>query len=204
MARSRRTVKIPVKFGDMICGLNKKKNDQQNTRNLEETDQSKSLIDEEEISDKGYEESPTLNEVFPNAKGHNPKLKGISERLDSDNDVNNSELNLNMIPTVMNEGRDVVFFEDELVMEGSKKWELTLYGYFVGYKMAYFRDEIGLNHMLESVPWMVRSKPLLVQRWEHSLIIDKKEPNVLLVWIKLMNLPLEAWTMKVGWDMQEF
>ncbi|GKD71191.1 RNA-directed DNA polymerase, eukaryota, reverse transcriptase zinc-binding domain protein, partial [Tanacetum coccineum] len=188
MERSRRTVKILIKFGDMICGLNKKKNDQQNTRNLEESVRCDIEVD--------YGETRGTMDGNVKVMSHNPKLKGISKRLDSDNDVNNSELNvnnvhkpLNMIPTGMNDGRDVVFFKDELVMEESKKWELTLCGYFV-------RDEIRLNRMLESGPWMIRSKPLLVQRWEHSLIIDKKEPNVLPIWIKLLNLPLEAWTMK--------
>nr|GEV15129.1 hypothetical protein [Tanacetum cinerariifolium] len=54
--------------------------------------------------------------------------------------VNNSNLNnkLSLIPTGVNDnGIEVVIFYEEIVNEGSKKWKLTVCGYFVGYKMSY-------------------------------------------------------------------
>ncbi|GKC03922.1 RNA-directed DNA polymerase, eukaryota, reverse transcriptase zinc-binding domain protein, partial [Tanacetum coccineum] len=54
--------------------------------------------------------------------------------------VNNGSLDnkLNLIPTEVNDdGTEVVIFVEEIVKEGSKKWELTVCGYFVGYKMSY-------------------------------------------------------------------
>ena len=76
---------------------------------------------------------------------------------------------------------------EELVMEGSKKWLLTLCGYLVGFKMSYqeikynlrrmwgryglkdiivqngmyvfkFKDEEGMNFVLENRPWMVNTE----------------------------------------------
>ncbi|GJX49554.1 ATPase, F1/V1/A1 complex, alpha/beta subunit [Tanacetum coccineum] len=50
--------------------------------------------------------------------------------------------------------------------------------------MSYYelREIDGLNHVLENGPWMV--------------IIDRREPEVLPCWIKLCNVPMEAWTVK--------
>nr|GEV31126.1 hypothetical protein [Tanacetum cinerariifolium] len=75
--------------------------------------------------------------------------------------VNNSNLNnkLSLIPTEVNDnGIEVVIFDEEIVNEGSKKWELT--------------------------------------KWDSSVSLDKAEPSALPLWVKLKNLPLEAWSSK--------
>ncbi|GKD27441.1 RNA-directed DNA polymerase, eukaryota, reverse transcriptase zinc-binding domain protein, partial [Tanacetum coccineum] len=103
------------------------------------------------------------------------------------------------IPTEIDEnGVEVVVFDDVMVAEGCKRWDLTLCGFFVGYRMSVnelrynlrrmwskfgfkdivdfnngvffmkFHHEDGLNQVVNSGPWMV----------------------------KLCNFPLEAWTVK--------
>ncbi|PWA48042.1 DUF4283 domain-containing protein [Artemisia annua] len=71
---------------------------------------------------------------------------------------------LNLIPVEIEDGREVVVFDEELVEEGSRKWRLTLCGHFVGCKMSYYEL--------------------------------KRDPEVLPCWIKLHNVPVEAWTVK--------
>ena len=124
----------------------------------------------------------------------------------------------------LDNGREVIF-EEESVIEGSMKWMLTLCGRFVGFRMSYqeikynlsrmwgkyslkdiimqngiymfkFKDEIGMNFVLDNGPWMVNSKPLFVQKWDPSIIIDRTDPKMLSMWIKLCNMPLEAWSVK--------
>ncbi|GJX79146.1 RNA-directed DNA polymerase, eukaryota, reverse transcriptase zinc-binding domain protein [Tanacetum coccineum] len=107
--------------------------------------------------------------------------------------VNNSNLSnkLNLIPTEINDdGIEVVIFDEDIVSEGSKKWELTVCGYFVGYKMSYqemryniFRmwGKFGLKSVIPNDP---------------SVSLDKAEPSKLPLWIKQKNLPLEAWSSK--------
>lgn len=52
---------------------------------------------------------------------------------------------LSHIPTsIIEDGIEVVIFDEDIVTEGSKKWELTACGYFVGYKM--YAQEI--NYLL--------------------------------------------------------
>ena len=53
-----------------------------------------------------------------------------------------------------------------------------------------------MNKVLENGIWMVNNTPLLVQKWDPSVSTEKSEPSVLPVWVKLMNMPLEAWTVK--------
>ncbi|GJT89551.1 RNA-directed DNA polymerase, eukaryota, reverse transcriptase zinc-binding domain protein [Tanacetum coccineum] len=105
--------------------------------------------------------------------------------------VNNSSLDnkLNLIPTEVNDdGIEVVIFDEDIVNEGSKKWELIVCGYFVGYKMPYqemrynitrmwgkfrfksvipngngvflfkFKNNEGLQSVIEMGPWMVNGK----------------------------------------------
>ncbi|GKB87701.1 RNA-directed DNA polymerase, eukaryota, reverse transcriptase zinc-binding domain protein [Tanacetum coccineum] len=59
-----------------------------------------------------------------------------------------------------------------------------------------FRESEGLNYVLENGPWMVNNKPFMVQRRDPSIIMDKKDHMTLPCWIKLYNVPLEAWTVK--------
>ncbi|GKC14370.1 RNA-directed DNA polymerase, eukaryota, reverse transcriptase zinc-binding domain protein [Tanacetum coccineum] len=78
-----------------------------------------------------------------------------------------------IVPTVLTElGDEVVVFDEELMELGSKKWELTL------------------------IPWMVNSKLLMVQKWDPSIGMTKTEPTKIPVWVKLTDVPMEAWTTK--------
>ena len=91
---------------------------------------------------------------------------------------------LKWVPCAMNKGRIVVDM-DPVIEEGSKKWGLTVVGYFVGMKMSYrdivrhlkrmwrqyqleeiivnesglyffkFRTEEGLQALVENGPWLV-------------------------------------------------
>ncbi|GJY68312.1 zinc knuckle CX2CX4HX4C containing protein [Tanacetum coccineum] len=130
---------------------------------------------------------------------------------------------LSKIPVRVNkEGNNVVDM-DPLLEEGGKKWDLTLVGYFVGLKMSYaeisghlrrmwrtrdlaeiitnecglyflkFRSVEGMNYVLENGPWLVEGKPLFVQKWEAGLCMEKPEPTRVPLWVKIMNVPLEAW-----------
>ncbi|GKE38383.1 RNA-directed DNA polymerase, eukaryota, reverse transcriptase zinc-binding domain protein [Tanacetum coccineum] len=82
--------------------------------------------------------------------------------------------------------RKVVIFDEELVKDGSEKWKYTVCGYFVGYRM-------GIN---ELSPWLVNGKPLLVQKWDQETTIVREAPCKIPIWIRLVNIPLEAWNVR--------
>ncbi|GJZ80588.1 zinc knuckle CX2CX4HX4C containing protein [Tanacetum coccineum] len=113
--------------------------------------------------------------------------------------------NLECIPTKIDEnGIEVVVFDDIMVDEGSKRWDLTLWGY--GFKdivdcnngvfFMKFHHEEGLNQVVNNSPWMVNRKPLVVQKWSVELNLDKTKLDKIPLWVKLCNVPLEAWTVK--------
>ncbi|GJW79881.1 RNA-directed DNA polymerase, eukaryota, reverse transcriptase zinc-binding domain protein [Tanacetum coccineum] len=154
------------------------------------------------------------------------QMKGIKKTFASVvmPDGNGFDNKLELIPTMSEDGRDVVF-DEEMIMEESRKWKMTLCGHFIGFKMSYnelhynirkmwgkyglidtvaqnglyyfkFNNEYGMNQVLESGPWMVSNRPLFVQKWDPSVNIDLSEPVKLPLWIKLHNVPIEAWTVK--------
>ncbi|GJW59910.1 gag-pol polyprotein [Tanacetum coccineum] len=157
---------------------------------------------------------PTLNEI--NNKGSGGNENGI--RMDS-----SGSNKLFRIPMRMNEKGENVADMDPMIEEGSKRWDMTLVGYFVSLKMSnyeisghlrrmwrshqlaeiitndsgfyflkFISDE-GLNFVLENGPWLVDGKPFFVQKWEAGLCMDKPEPTRVPLWVKIMNVPLEAW-----------
>nr|GEZ04721.1 zinc knuckle CX2CX4HX4C [Tanacetum cinerariifolium] len=129
---------------------------------------------------------------------------------------------LNHIPTVIDDGHEYVIFDKELVNEGSRKRDLSACGYFVGYRMSIqelryhlyrmwgkFRLKHILNNgnevfvfkfdnlqrlsVIDSEPWIVNNKPMVVQKWDSNVNLDRTEHKTLPLWVKLMNLPLKAW-----------
>ncbi|GKA84010.1 RNA-directed DNA polymerase, eukaryota, reverse transcriptase zinc-binding domain protein [Tanacetum coccineum] len=61
-----------------------------------------------------------------------------------------------------------------------------------------FATDDVMKTVLENGPWMVRSKPLLVQKWEPDVRLDKIEPVKLPLWVKMFNVPLEAWSVALA------
>ena len=50
--------------------------------------------------------------------------------------------------------------------------------------------------MIENGVWIVNNKAMVVQKWDASVDLNKVEPDTLPLWVKFVNLPLEAWTTK--------
>ncbi|GKC73703.1 zinc knuckle CX2CX4HX4C containing protein [Tanacetum coccineum] len=55
-----------------------------------------------------------------------------------------------------------------------------------------FHNDEGLEVVVNNRPWVVNNKPLLVQKWDISMCLDKSELVTIPIWIKMYNDPLEA------------
>ncbi|GJY05164.1 RNA-directed DNA polymerase, eukaryota, reverse transcriptase zinc-binding domain protein [Tanacetum coccineum] len=223
---SRRKKRVPSKFADTICDLNKNKNDDGSGENTDASDVDSAKTDDGscktpnvsvenaapeyviDVSDKVVPNKLTYADVLDNKEGQIDK-------------------NLCYVPTsTCTDGSDVVIFEEDLVQLGSEKWNLTICGYFVGMKMSYyelkynlvrmwskyglaeifntsndvfcfkFRQEQGMKFVLENSPWMVGGRPLIVQQWSPDVNLEKAKPDKIPLWIKMYDVPLEAWTSK--------
>ncbi|GKC55503.1 homeodomain-like protein [Tanacetum coccineum] len=135
---------------------------------------------------------------------------------------NDEGIKRNNVSQISETGIEVIFYE-QIMQKGNEKWGLTICGQFVGYDMHIselrynirrmwrkfgiaeidkwkngcymfkFRDEISMNAVLEKGPWMVRNKPLFLQKWSSKIRMTKVEPKKLPVWVKIVNVPLEAY-----------
>ncbi|GJX36852.1 RNA-directed DNA polymerase, eukaryota, reverse transcriptase zinc-binding domain protein [Tanacetum coccineum] len=51
----------------------------------------------------------------------------------------------------------------------------------------------GMNNVVEMSPWMVNGKPLMVQKWNPDIGMEKTEHDKISLWVKFTNVPMEAW-----------
>ncbi|GKA88533.1 RNA-directed DNA polymerase, eukaryota, reverse transcriptase zinc-binding domain protein [Tanacetum coccineum] len=164
----------------------------ENRRNEENKD--KNDMVNEELMNQEHVDNCIVSDEPAMSTGSSEKVKSSYSRI-----LNNCLDNkLTLIPTkVGDDGVEVVIFDDEIVKEGSKKWELTVCGYFVGYKMSYQElsynlykmwGKFGLKHVMPNGNGVSYSS-LKIRKVIQSVI----ENGPWMVNRKPMNLPLEAW-----------
>ncbi|KAJ0887512.1 hypothetical protein HanRHA438_Chr09g0391641 [Helianthus annuus] len=121
------------------------------------------------------------------------------------------------------DGCDVVLSRDS-VRVVHDKLPNTLYGYFLGDRVAYpvvdyyvrnnwkrfglqksmmnangffffkFADQAGMQKVLTKGPWIIRSQPLFLEVWSPSIKLEKREVKKVQVWVKFHEVPLAAYT----------
>ncbi|GKE27079.1 RNA-directed DNA polymerase, eukaryota, reverse transcriptase zinc-binding domain protein [Tanacetum coccineum] len=96
-------------------------------------------------------------------------------------------------------GNEVVVFDEEHVEIGSKKWELTLCGYLVGHTMSL----PALSYHLRRMWSRFRFREIIdngngkwLFKFSNKQGMNKVEPTKIPVWVKLFEVPMEAWTVE--------
>ncbi|GJZ25311.1 zinc knuckle CX2CX4HX4C containing protein [Tanacetum coccineum] len=109
------------------------------------------------------------------------------------------------------------------IEEVSSRFENTLYGYFVGKRLAYqvvenyvnnvwskyglkriqlhgefflfqFETKEGMNRVLDYGSWLIRRVPLILNIWSPNCDLHKAEIKKVPVWVKLHNVPIVAYS----------
>nr|GEX86878.1 zinc finger, CCHC-type [Tanacetum cinerariifolium] len=101
------------------------------------------VISESDVSDVNVKDGKSSDQQMH--KKLNEKVNLAKSYASTVND-NIADNKLKMIPTVVNEGREVVIFDDEIILVGIK-WRNTLCGHFVGYRMSYTEIKYNLGRM---------------------------------------------------------
>nr|GEV08283.1 hypothetical protein [Tanacetum cinerariifolium] len=112
---------------------------------------------------------------------------------------NNAELNRNLDfePTLTEGGNEFVIFNEDLVNNGTIKWKFTICGHFVGMRMSYNEFKYNLVRSMDFVRCLAMiMRYLIVQKWSSNVSLDKPEPDKIPLWVKMHNVPLEAWNKK--------
>ncbi|XP_022019061.1 uncharacterized protein LOC110919092 [Helianthus annuus] len=129
----------------------------------------------------------------------------------------------NLASPEAHEGCDVVL-PKESVRAVKDKLINTLYGYFLGDRVAYpvveyfvrnnwkkfgiqktmmnangffffkFADESGMMNAMKEGPWIIRSQPLFLNIWSPSSKLEKKEVKMVQIWVKIHDVPIAAYT----------
>ncbi|GJR17132.1 RNA-directed DNA polymerase, eukaryota, reverse transcriptase zinc-binding domain protein [Tanacetum coccineum] len=169
--------------------------------------------------------TPDCNAVDQENSNNGIRKKSYANKLSSGINDKDNELFL-IPTSMKENGEKVVVFDKEIIKKGSEKWKFTVCGYFVGYKvgvnelkyntrrmwgrfglkdsvvdaegMCYFKfkHEEGMNYVIDQSLWLVNGKPLLVQKWDPETVITKESPCKIPIWIRLLNVPLEAWSVR--------
>ncbi|PWA74964.1 hypothetical protein CTI12_AA247570 [Artemisia annua] len=163
----------------------------------------------------GNVSATTVNEIRVNGSGEIDELE----------DKSKGKSNTGKDSTIVNEVNDSDLLKAS-TRTGSVKWQNTICGYFVGQNMMVgelryhirrmwsrfglreiiannsgvnlfkFKDEESMQYVLDQGPWMVNSRPMFVMKWDHGMGMQKVEPTKLPVWVKLLAIPMEAWSME--------
>ncbi|KAL0455342.1 UNVERIFIED_CONTAM: hypothetical protein Slati_0873400 [Sesamum latifolium] len=52
----------------------------------------------------------------------------------------------------------------------------------------------AMEEVIEDGPWLFQGQPIVLQRWELGMEIQKRSHTQVLIWIKMRHLPVEFWT----------
>ncbi|GJS32357.1 RNA-directed DNA polymerase, eukaryota, reverse transcriptase zinc-binding domain protein [Tanacetum coccineum] len=76
---------------------------------------------------------------------------------------------------VNSKGKELVLFDKELVREGYGLKDIVV----DADEMCFFKfkDEDGMKYIIDQSPWIVNGKPLIVQKWDPEVVIEKETPS---------------------------
>ncbi|KAL0293021.1 UNVERIFIED_CONTAM: hypothetical protein Sangu_3246400 [Sesamum angustifolium] len=108
------------------------------------------------------------------------------------------------------------------VDSGSKKWQSTAVGYFLGRRPYFpqlesfaranwkglqhvsattsgffffrFCTRFAMEEVIEGGPWLFQGQPIVLQVWEQGMSLRRQQHTQIPVWIRLKHLPMEYWT----------
>ena len=60
----------------------------------------------------------------------------------------------------------------------------------VGVYLFMFEYKVGIDHVLDRCPWLIRNSPLILKKCSPNVSFTKNEVTKVPVWIKLHNAPL--------------
>ncbi|KAL2237565.1 UNVERIFIED_CONTAM: hypothetical protein Sindi_0948200 [Sesamum indicum] len=135
---------------------------------------------------------------------------------------NSSRKILTYVPPMMQTGEIIVRPTLDMVRDGSRRWNATPVGYFLGKRPYFhhvkdyvksiwpllaevtattngffffrFKTIVAMEEVIEGGPWLFQGQPIMLQKWEPGMVLRKLKHTQVPVWVKLRHLPVELWT----------
>lgn len=116
---------------------------------------------------------------------------------------------------------DFLIIPPDMMANGSIPYERTLYGYFVGDRLAFpfvkdrtlelwnehglcdifindddvfffkFDNDVGMNYVLQKGIWKIKGIPLFLRKWDADVFIEKPSHDRVPVWFNIFGIPLQ-------------
>ncbi|GKB76178.1 ATPase, F1/V1/A1 complex, alpha/beta subunit [Tanacetum coccineum] len=160
---TKRQIRVPVNFNDHVVGnLSQKRNDNY----VEELNEQIRVLDEDPNVKAGNDKNDLTNE----AMGTDGTDDAVKDKLGTDNNRNKVQGNSN---GVQGENQSKTYvnipFKEDVGRYGLKEIVDNANGCWF-FKFGY---EEGMNNVVEMSPWMVNGKPLMVQKWNPDIGMEK-------------------------------
>ncbi|KAL0367284.1 UNVERIFIED_CONTAM: hypothetical protein Sradi_3618500 [Sesamum radiatum] len=109
-----------------------------------------------------------------------------------------------------------------MVAQGSRRWESTAVGYFLGRRPYFpqleafaranwkglqqvsanangflffrFRNLAFMEEVIEEGPWLFQGQPVVLQQWEQGMSLRRQKHTKVPIWIRIRHFPMEYWT----------
>ncbi|KAL0394594.1 UNVERIFIED_CONTAM: hypothetical protein Slati_4425600 [Sesamum latifolium] len=135
---------------------------------------------------------------------------------------NSSRRTLSLIPPSLQNGEIVLRPSLDVIREGSRTWNCIAVDYFlgkhpyfhhlndyfhsiwsavkevmatsIGFFFFQFKTLASMEEVIEGGPWLFQGQPIVLQKWEPSMVLRKLCHTQVPVWIKMRHLPIELWT----------
>nr|GEX16431.1 hypothetical protein [Tanacetum cinerariifolium] len=134
-------------------------------------------------------ERNTTNGISIGDKGSVKKPFSFMSALTGDKVSGNNKLRY-VAGSVNRSGREVAKI-DLVIEDGSIKWNMTVIGHFVGYRMSYKEIMGNLRRM-----WRPYHFDDIIMNNNGLICMFKPEVTKVLLWVKIYNVPLEAWNVE--------
>ncbi|KAL0292015.1 UNVERIFIED_CONTAM: hypothetical protein Sangu_3258100 [Sesamum angustifolium] len=133
--------------------------------------------------------------------------------------LQSSRKTLHFVPPTKQNGEIVIRPTKEVVDSGSKKWQSTAVGYFLGRRPYFpqlesfaranwkglqhvsattsgffffrFCTRFAMEEVIEGGPWLFQGQPIVLQVWEQGMSLRRQQHTQIPVWIRLKHLPME-------------
>ncbi|XP_071699756.1 uncharacterized protein [Rutidosis leptorrhynchoides] len=180
------------------------------------------IVNEEDINVNSTHASPHDS---PYAGVQGSMIGSFAEALNGNSQKSNKKVNFRFIEPLSNKEEDIdVELPISSVLEVNERYSNTLYGYFLGKRIAYpvvknyvtnvwkkfglekimmnargffffkFTSESGLKGVLESGPWIIRSSPIILNAWTPDVPLTKEDLTRVPVWVKIHDIPIVGFT----------
>ncbi|KAL0281794.1 UNVERIFIED_CONTAM: hypothetical protein Sradi_7286300 [Sesamum radiatum] len=136
--------------------------------------------------------------------------------------LNSTRKTLRFIPPSIQRDEIIIQPTSAMVEVGSKRWQATAVGYFLGKKPFFphveafakanwkglqrvsatangffffqFKTVAFMEEVIEEGPWLFQGQPVVLQAWEQGMSLRRQKHLQVPVWVRFRHLPLEYWT----------